>query len=68
MVWVLKMLFKVIGYVLFYTFAIALGIVTLPFYIIYLLCGGKPPEPKKKKEKPQSTFSEFDYWQDNQGL
>ena len=59
MVWVLKMLFKVIGYVLFYTFAIALGIVILPFYIIYLLCGGKPPEPKKKKEKPGKYWIEL---------
>lgn len=47
MVWVLKMLFKVTGYVLFYTFAIALGIV-ITSYTFYAE-ESRPSLRKRKK-------------------
>ncbi len=58
MIWAFKMFFKLIGKLLLWVFTAVLTIVVLPFYGIYLLCGGKPPKAKKEKK------SDDDSWRD----
>ena len=58
MIWVFKMVFKIIGYVFIYSFAFVIALMLLPFYGIYVLCGGKRPKQKKKKKEDDS----WDFW------
>lgn len=58
MIWVFKMVFKIIGYVFIYSFAFVIALMLLPFYGIYVLCGGKRPKQKKEKKEDDS----WDFW------
>ena len=53
--------FKIIGYVFIYTFAFAVSLILLPFYGIYVLCGGKRPKQQKRKKEDDSWRSGFEW-------
>ena len=61
MIWVFKMVFKIIGYVFIYSFAFVIALMLLPFYGIYALCGGKLPKEKKRKKEDDSSRSCFEW-------
>lgn len=58
MIWAFKMFFKLIWKIFEIVFTVAITLIVLPFYLIYLLFGGKPSEVKSDN-KPISQSVAF---------